>query len=122
MVGYLFSFLGGQKGQNALKFKTATNLIFCSTTSLIQQLDRYIAQWHCSAPACLSFSHPYACFLFRMPGVLSSDLDQAIQNVVGRLHGIDKLYPTQVQLLDNLVNKDNVFFTSATNSGKGNYL
>ena len=57
-----------------------------------------------------------------MPGVLSSDLDQAVQNVVGRLHGIDKLYPTQVQLLDNLVNKDNVFFTSATNSGKGNYL
>ena len=53
-----------------------------------------------------------------MTDVLSTDLASSVSNVVGRLPGIENLYPVQIQLLDTLLKKDNIFFTSATNSGK----
>ena len=46
------------------------------------------------------------------------DLKTAIDNVLVNVVGIDELYPVQIQLLSALVHKDNIFFTSSTNSGK----
>ena len=53
-----------------------------------------------------------------MREVLTVDLNSAIKAVVEKLPGIDELYPVQIQLLESLVRLENVFFTSATNSGK----
>ena len=53
-----------------------------------------------------------------MEEVLSDDLLIAVDRVVGKINGIDELYPIQIQLLTSLVKKENTFFTSATNSGK----
>ena len=50
--------------------------------------------------------------------ILSKDLAFCVDNVVDKLPGIENLYPAQIQLLDTLLKKDNIFFTSATNSGK----
>ena len=50
--------------------------------------------------------------------VLESDLTCAINTVIESLCGIDKLYDRQITILRHLVNKNNIFFTSATNSGK----
>ena len=50
--------------------------------------------------------------------VLSDDLIHAVQNVLESIVGITELYPVQIELLSSLVNGDNVFMTSATNSGK----
>ena len=53
-----------------------------------------------------------------MQEVRSEDLNTAIQIVVDNLPGISELYPNQRQLLESLVKQRNIFFTSATNSGK----
>ena len=53
-----------------------------------------------------------------MGQVCREDLLQAVDNVLHLLPGIDQLYPTQWKLLESLVDGENVFFTSATNSGK----
>ena len=45
-------------------------------------------------------------------------LEEAVEIVVEKLTGISELYPVQMQLLESLVKKNNVFFTSPTNSGK----
>ena len=46
------------------------------------------------------------------------DLNTAIGNVLDDIVGIDELYPVQIELLSALVQKNNTFFTSSTNSGK----
>ena len=53
-----------------------------------------------------------------MGEVLKDDLIVAVENVVEKIEGIDELYPIQMLLLSSLVKRENVFFTSATNSGK----
>ena len=53
-----------------------------------------------------------------MQEVHSADLDIAVGNVLGKLNGIDHLYPIQMELLSALLRKESIFFTSATNSGK----
>ena len=53
-----------------------------------------------------------------MDVVSKDDLDVAVSNVLKRLTGISQLYPSQYQLLCRLVEKENIFFTSPTNSGK----
>ena len=53
-----------------------------------------------------------------MNEILEEDLKEAIQIVIEKLEGVSELYPVQIQLLSALVKQDNVFFTSATNSGK----
>ena len=53
-----------------------------------------------------------------MGEVLVDDLKVAVENVIEQIDGIDELYPIQMQLLSSLVKRENVFFTSATNSGK----
>ena len=45
-------------------------------------------------------------------------LKEVVDNVVDTLSGISGIYPVQLQLLEALVKNNNVFFTSATNSGK----
>ena len=50
--------------------------------------------------------------------VSSVVLEEAVEIVVEKLTGISELYPVQMQLLESLVKKNNVFFTSPTNSGK----
>ena len=50
--------------------------------------------------------------------ILDEDLNKAIQNVIEKLEGVSQLYAVQIQLLTALVKQENVFFTSATNSGK----
>ena len=46
------------------------------------------------------------------------DFISSINTVIGSLRGIEELYPHQIELLNCLVNKKNVFMTSPTNSGK----
>ena len=53
-----------------------------------------------------------------MYSVLSEDLEKAVNNVIENLVGIEMLYPIQTQLLSALVKQENIFFTSAINSGK----
>ena len=50
--------------------------------------------------------------------VLDADLKESIQRVVNSINGIQKLYEGQRNLLRHLVNGENLFFTSPTNSGK----
>ena len=50
--------------------------------------------------------------------VLESDFNLAVDNVVSTLDGILQLYEGQKKLLRNLVDRENVFYTSPTNSGK----
>ena len=50
--------------------------------------------------------------------VSSEDLNLAVENVLKNIQGIDQLYPSQLELLKCMVEKENIFFTSATNSGK----
>ena len=50
--------------------------------------------------------------------IRSEDLNKSVDNVVERLTGISELYPVQLELLTALVTKENIIFTSATNSGK----
>ena len=45
-------------------------------------------------------------------------LEGVVDIVVDQLVGIDDLYPVQMELLQSLLNERNIFFTSATNSGK----
>ena len=53
-----------------------------------------------------------------MMQVKSCDLDHAIQVVLNRLNGVSELYPDQYALLQILFEKDNIFYTNGTNSGK----
>ena len=53
-----------------------------------------------------------------MVEVPDADVETAIKKAVTKIRNIDSLYPVQVQLVKALVNKENIFFTSATNSGK----
>ena len=53
-----------------------------------------------------------------MIDVSSPDLDKAIKSVLDNLAGINHLYPGQLELLQSLLQNDNIFYTSATNSGK----
>ena len=46
------------------------------------------------------------------------DLEKAVQAVLQGLNGISSLYPSQYEILSSLLQHDNVFFTSSTNSGK----
>ena len=58
---------------------------------------------------------------FRMSTMLdisSDDLKRSVENVVERLTGISELYPVQIELLTALMKKENIIFTSCTNSGK----
>lgn len=50
--------------------------------------------------------------------VYEVDFKKAIKNVVINLTGIDDLYPGQYDLLEALMKNVNIFYTSATNSGK----
>ena len=50
--------------------------------------------------------------------VSEEDLNIAVDNVLQRLVGITKLYPGQMELLSKLVEGQNIFYTSATNTGK----
>ena len=50
--------------------------------------------------------------------VTKEDLNIAVENVLQRLVGITELYPGQMELLTKLVEKQNVLYTSPTNSGK----
>lgn len=50
--------------------------------------------------------------------ISSDDLKRSVDNVVERLTGISELYPVQMQLLTALIKKENIIFTSCTNSGK----
>ena len=53
-----------------------------------------------------------------MTQISKVDLDEAIKAVLQDLSGISSLYPTQYEILSSLLQHDNVFFTSSTNSGK----
>ena len=53
-----------------------------------------------------------------MSSVSDDDFDTAVNNAVKTLKGIDALYPSQLKVLRHLVNQDNLFVTSPTNSGK----
>ena len=53
-----------------------------------------------------------------MEAVTKEHLDQAIHCVISQTDNIEQLYPVQEQLIEALVMKENIFFTSATNSGK----
>ena len=53
-----------------------------------------------------------------MSCVSEDDFDNAVNSVVETLKGIDMLYPSQLKVLRHLVNQDNLFVTSPTNSGK----
>ena len=50
--------------------------------------------------------------------VLESDLELAIKQVLSNLNGIEKLFENQKIILRLLVDKNNIIFTSPTNSGK----
>ena len=50
--------------------------------------------------------------------VSKEDLEVAVGRVVKNLIGIDKLFPSQMELLTVLVEGHNTFFTAPTNSGK----
>ena len=50
--------------------------------------------------------------------IRSEDLNKSVDNVVERLTGISELYPVQIELLTALMKKENIIFTSCTNSGK----
>ena len=50
--------------------------------------------------------------------VLEGDFHCAINKVVHNLCGIEHLYEDQITILRHLVNQNNVFYTSPTNSGK----
>ena len=50
--------------------------------------------------------------------IAKEHLQQAIGKVISKIDSIDQLYPVQEQLIEALVMKGNIFFTSATNSGK----
>ena len=50
--------------------------------------------------------------------ILKKDFDQAVHLVVQKLPGVTELYPSQTELLRCLVEKNDVFLTSPTNSGK----
>ena len=47
-----------------------------------------------------------------------SDVESAINRVVRKLPGIDSLYPSQKDVLIRLLNNENIFLTTPTNSGK----
>ena len=47
-----------------------------------------------------------------------TDFKKAVGIVVANLAGIDDLYPGQYELLEALMKNENIFYTSATNSGK----
>ena len=53
-----------------------------------------------------------------MDEVATSDLEEAIRVVLLKLNGISNLYPDQHYLLSALFEKDNIFYTNSTNSGK----
>ena len=53
-----------------------------------------------------------------MTSVSHDDFDTALENVVSNLAGISSLYPSQKEVLWNLVVQEDVFCTSPTNSGK----
>ena len=53
-----------------------------------------------------------------MTKVSEPDLDAAIKTVLEKIDGINKLYPTQYDLIQCLMENENVLFTSSTNSGK----
>ena len=53
-----------------------------------------------------------------MAKVSESDLDAAIKIVLAKIDGIDNLYPAQYDLIKCLMENENIFFTSSTNSGK----
>ena len=50
--------------------------------------------------------------------IAKDHLQQAIDKVISKIDNVDQLYPVQKQLIEALVMKGNIFFTSATNSGK----
>ena len=53
-----------------------------------------------------------------MSGVSDEDLDTALDKVLSSIEGINSLYPNQYEVLKNIVNLNNVYVTSPTNSGK----
>ena len=53
-----------------------------------------------------------------MAQVTTSDLNEAIRVVLLKLNGISQLYPDQHYLVNTLFEKDNIFYTNSTNSGK----
>ena len=53
--------------------------------------------------------------------VSEEDFNLAIENAVGRITGINKLYPSQTELLKSLVEQKNIFCTAPTNSGGLSY-
>ena len=50
--------------------------------------------------------------------VISGDLTKAVEAVLQNLIGINELYPTQLKLLEALLDSEHVFYTGSTNSGK----
>ena len=50
--------------------------------------------------------------------IAPEDLERAVNSVINHMNDIDNLYPVQMTLFKALLGKDNIFFTSATNSGK----
>ena len=53
-----------------------------------------------------------------MTGVSPDDFESAVENAVSKLTGISALYPSQKEVLWNLVQQENVFCTVPTNGGK----
>ena len=54
----------------------------------------------------------------KMMSISQEVLKEAVNIVVDQLVGITDLYPVQMELLHSLLHEKNIFFTSATNSGK----
>ena len=54
----------------------------------------------------------------KMMNISPEVLKEAVDTIVDQLVGIDDLYPVQMDLLHSLLHEKNIFFTSATNSGK----
>ena len=65
----------------------------------------------------MNSSHEYIAE-YKAMSILDSDLNEAICTVVSSLPGINNLYEGQVTLLTHLLNGENIFYTSPTNSGK----
>ena len=54
----------------------------------------------------------------KMMNISPEVLKEAVDIVVDQLVGVTDLYPVQMELLHSLLQEKNIFFTSATNSGK----
>ena len=50
--------------------------------------------------------------------IAPDDFERAVNSVINHMNNIENLYPVQMTLLKALLGNDNIFFTSATNSGK----